>query len=207
MSEEHIAVLSKHCRVCGSRFKAKKSRQDHRYSCSDKRVDLLEVFGIDINEDKDEIHPQSYCHPCSNIIYHTKAAKDKTEYNPRKVIETWSAHTDNCLVCSSDSIHSVGGRPSKRVYKPGRPAKGSFQSAITHIQAIAPLSFCQKETVVAPHDFFKCPLCLEILDRPIELKVCDTLVCANCLCTRLQVQVSQSTSCPCCYTELRPRLL
>ncbi len=119
MSEELIAVLSKHC---GSRFKtkkAKKAHQDHRYSCSDKRVDLLEVFGIDINEDEDEIHPQSYCHPCSNIMYHTKAAKaakDKTEYNPRKVIATWSAHTENCLVCSSDSVHSVGGRPSKRTW-------------------------------------------------------------------------------------------
>ena len=44
MSEEHIAVLSKHCRVCGSHFKNKK------------RVDLLEVFGIDVNEDQDEIH-------------------------------------------------------------------------------------------------------------------------------------------------------
>ncbi len=53
MSEEHIAV---HCRVCGSRFKNKKAR---RYSCSDKRVDLLEVFGIDVNDDVDEIHPQA----------------------------------------------------------------------------------------------------------------------------------------------------
>ncbi len=199
MSEEHIAVLSKHCRVCGSRFKNKKARQDRRYSCSDKRVDLLEVFGIDVNDDVDEIHPRSYCHPCSNIIYHTKAAKDKREYNPRKVISTWSAHTENCVVCSSDVIHSVGGRPSKRVYKSGRPPKGSFQSTIKHIQAIAPLTFCQKEKVVAPHGFSNCPVCLEILDRPIELKSCDRIVCADCLCTWLQV--SQTTSCPCCYTD------
>ncbi len=79
------------------------------------------------------------------------------------------------------------------VNEPGRPAR--FLS-VSHQTRTSNSSFCQKKTVVAPHVFFKCPLCL---DKPIELKGCDTLVCADCLCTRLQV--SQSTSCPCCHTE------
>ncbi len=60
------------------------------------------------------------------------------------------------LKWSSDVIHSVGGRPSKRVYKPGRPPKGSFHQ--THP---SPLTFCQKEKVVAPHGFSNCPVILK----------------------------------------------
>ncbi len=125
MSEEHLIALSNHCRVCGSPFRNKKGSQGRRHSCSDRKVDLLEVFGIDINEDVDSIHPQSYCHRCNNIIYHTfKKTRDGREYNPMKVIATWSAHSANCSVCSSDRTRSVGGRPRKQVYAPGRP-KGS----------------------------------------------------------------------------------
>ncbi len=72
--------------------------------------------------------------------------KQQREYNPRKVISTW------CVVCSSDVIHSVGGRP---VYKPGRPPKGS------NTNTSKPLTFCQKEKVVAPHGFSNCPVILK----------------------------------------------
>ena len=59
MDDEHLVALSKHCRVCGSYFRNKKGPQGHKYSCSDRKVDLLEVFGIEVNEDVDAIHPQS----------------------------------------------------------------------------------------------------------------------------------------------------
>ncbi len=119
--------------VCGCYFRS------HKYSCSDRKVDLLEVFGIEVNEDVDAIHPQSYCHPCNNIIYHTvKHTRDGKDYNPQKTIATWSAHSVNCSVCLSVRTHSVGGR---------RPAKGSFQSAIKHIKSIAPPTICQPHRV------------------------------------------------------------
>ncbi len=89
------------------------------------------------------------------------------DYNPQKTIATWSAHSVNCSVCLSVRTHSVGGR---------RPAKGSFQSAIKHIKSIAPPTICQ------PHRVFSIVLCLYILDRPIELKLCGRLACAGCLC-------------------------
>ena len=153
-----------------------------------------------MNEDVDAIHPQSYCHPCNNIIYHTiKHTRDGKDYNPQKTIATWSAHSVNCSVCLSVSTHSVGGRPKKQSYTPGRPAKGSFQSAIKHIKSIAPPTICQQESVVASQSFFDCPVCLYILDRPIELQLCGRLACAGCLCRWLQV--SQSPSCPFCHLK------
>ncbi len=115
MSEEHLVALSKHCRVCGSYFRNKKGR---KYSCSNRKDALLEVFGID---DVDAIHPRSYCHPCNNIIY--KTLKQKRDEKDK--VATWFEHNANCSVC--DTTHSVGG---KQVYAPGRPAKG-FQPSST----------------------------------------------------------------------------
>ncbi len=203
MSQEHLAGLFRHCRVCGSPFTNKKGPSGRRYVCSDRHGDLLEVFGIDVKNDlEEEIHPQSYCHPCNNIIYHThKTASDGKLYNPKKVIATWSDHTEHdCPVCTSVRTHSLGGWPKKQ-FKSGRPARGSFQLAIQHIKLIAPSTFCKQEAVIPPSQGCfdcTCPICLQIIDKPIELTTCKRLVCADCLCQWLQL--SQTTSCPCCYT-------
>ncbi len=121
----------------------------------------------------------------------------------------WLRHgviTQNMIahaVCTSVWTHSLGGRPKKQ-FKPGRPVRGSFQSAIQHIKLIASSTFCKQEAVipsVTPSQGCfdcTCPICLQIIDKPIELKTCKRLVCADCLCQWLQV--SQTTSCPCCYT-------
>ncbi len=202
MSQEHLLALAKHCRVCGNPFTKRKGVGCRRFSCSERKNDLQEVFGITVDNDLEALHPPSYCHPCNNIIYHTrKKSKEGKTYNPRKVIVTWSAHSEhNCQVCLNISNHSVGGRPKKQVYTPGRPSKGSFLSVIQHIRSIAPPSFCQQETAISPHSFSNCPVCLEIVDRPIELKCgSGSLVCADCLCKWLHV--SQTTSCPCCYSD------
>ena len=88
--------------------------------------------------------------------------------------------------------------PKKSRYTPGRPKQTSPQAAITHIRTIAPKSFFQREVITVDTDFFSCPICLEIVDRPIELTECSSLVCSDCLCQWLRV--SQSVACPCCYT-------
>ncbi len=47
--------------LCGSHYKNKKGRA---YSCSERKVDILKVFGIDISEDVETTHPQQ----CNNNI-------------------------------------------------------------------------------------------------------------------------------------------
>ncbi len=200
MSEEHWVELSKHCRVCGSFFKKKKGSQNRKISCSGHKADLLNVFKIEIDTDLEDIHPPSFCHSCNNIIYHTKRkASSGTPYYPTITISTWYVHSEqNCVVCTGASTHSVGGRPKKQ-NNPGRPGKNSFQSAITHVKSIAPPAFCQQNNVITQHDIFDCPICLEIVNKPIELKECNNLVCADCLCKCLEI--SRTPSCPCCHLD------
>jgi len=102
MSKEHSLALSKLCRACGSVFRNKKGPQGAKYSCKD----LLRIFNINIATDKTDTHPEFFCHPCCNIIYHsTKAKKEGAEYHHRKVTATWFEHSDiddsNCPICTS----------------------------------------------------------------------------------------------------------
>ena len=44
-----------------------------------------------------------------------------------------------------------------------------------------------------------CPICLDIVNAPIELSICSSIVCANCCCSWFEN--SSSLICPCCYTD------
>ena len=202
MTEEHILALAKLCRVCG-RASAKFGKAVRKYQCSKHQPDLETTFRIDISKDDPCLHPPSFCHPCKNIIYSTKKAiEDKKEFTPTKIIHQWEAHREvGCTMCS----HAPKvGRP-KKIVKPGRPQRISFKSAIQHIKSVAPDSHTTMEHVVLtdllPES--KCPLCLSLLDQPVELTTCESYVCAECCCTWLRSleQQSLSLSCPCCYPD------
>ena len=45
----------------------------------------------------------------------------------------------------------------------------------------------------------ECPLCLEVLNSPIELVTCGAIVCSNCCCTWLNLR--HELLCPCCYGD------
>ena len=94
-------------------------------------------------------------------------------------------------------------RPKKCRNKPGRPPLVSPLSIIRHIKSIAPPSFTIRDNVLTTDTDFltglTCPLCFVLVERPVELTECGTLLCAECCCQRLRV--SGSLSCPCCYSE------
>ena len=157
--------------MCGGHFKQKKGpgAQARQYSCSDNQIDLEEIFGIKVTEDSPTVHPPSYCNRCQNIIYFTrKASREGSIYKPRKLeVAAWCEHGEGvCSVCEDHSSHKVGGRPKKRVYAPGRPKRGSVQSVVRHIKTIAPPTFCQHRGAISENDFFNCPICLQLIERP-----------------------------------------
>ena len=202
MSQEHLLALSTLCRVCGAPFKNKKGPLGRKHSCSDRRTDLLDVFEVNIGSDSPNLHPPSFCHSCNNIMYHArrKAKSGETEYTPKKVIATWHDHSEHhCPVCIRVSTHSVGGRPKKQVYTPGRPPMGSVHTIVKHISMIAPPSLYERGTIKSNNHILDCPICLDIPDRPIELKHCGSLLCADCLCQWLHT--SKCPTCPCCFSE------
>lgn len=88
-------------------------------------------------------------------------------------------------------------------------AVGETPTAVIHnATAVAPVSFFpdsspSPRTYTHTHtsmlpvgDTVVCPLCTDILDRPIQLS-CDRMVCLGCVIK--WIQISGQLTCPCCF--------
>ena len=106
-------------------------------------------------------------------------------------------------VCKHLDAITRGGGQNKRARKNrGRPSGYSPTAAIAHIKQLVkslPHFVDSAEEVIYTSDqaaTLLCPICLEVLDQPIEL-ACSNLVCGNCCCK--WIERSGTLSCPCCY--------
>ena len=98
------------------------------------------------------------------------------------------------------------GRPRKGRKNRGRPTSTSTTALIHQIQAVAPPSMVDEQCdykftypFVCQSDV-ECPMCLCVLDRPVELH-CGPLVCAGCCSQWIQSFCRPATPCPCCYSS------
>ena len=121
------------------------------------------------------------------------------------VFEGWCAHGDSCTVCQHYTTLQRGGRPPK-TKKQGRPPAISSRYCIQHIRQVAPPPFtspdlkvrvCEQHLGVSNASEFNCPICLEVLRSPIQLVTCGSVVCAECLCSKVQ----DTLVCPCCSLD------
>lgn len=96
-----------------------------------------------------------------------------------------------------------GGRGQRKVIKAGRPPGESSKSVVHHLKKVAPSSFlppedrephCEDSTLT---EKLSCPICLRLLDRPVEL-TCGSIVCLECCQNWIQYHLCSSLVCPCC---------
>ena len=101
---------------------------------------------------------------------------------------------NNIQVCDHFSNIARGGRRTKSHEGKGRPKGMTPKAVIEHIDEIAPeqLSTCSTTT----HPSLVCPICMEVLQSPVELP-CGQHVCSACC--KKHIVFSGQTRCPCCY--------
>lgn len=196
MSGEHQSALQKLCRVCGKNvYKGKTARQ---YKCFDHQADLRETFGLDIALDSCDKHPPFFCQTCKNVIYCQKrAVTNNRDYTNRVTVKEWEYHIEQiCEICHSPAVSALGGRP-KKLKKEGRPQIQSIPSLLKHIRDIAPrdIPTGRLKIIQIPSEYL-CPLCNELLKRPIELG-CGKYVCAMCYCN--EIKKYDLLTCPFCH--------
>ena len=205
--DPHIIALEQLCRVCGEKVKPAKKRRT-LYKCTDHTIDLHKTFGIDVQHDKPSIHPQHFCQSCKGAIYH-----HKTKGEVLHSVVNWKCHNDEaCETCARANRAKMGGRPSK--INIGRPAVLSRRSLLSHVLHIAPPSHqCLQQGKHTPSNFTTPPhyaislneltrcICSSVLDQPIELTGCESLVCANCI-SKWLVECDDNFPCPCCHRKL-----
>ena len=199
----HATALEKLCRVCG-RLVITKAKT--KYQCTEHSSSLSSVFSVDITQDSSTVHPQYFCHSCKTVLNKSKSSEYK---HKTTVFVGWSEHREgSCRVCQQLELLKKGGRPKKAGQTTGRPSNDSPRYCEKKIRAIAPSAIvsplhskpaiCEEHKLVNYQEL-QCPICRNILVRPIELVDCRNVVCADCCCKRLQQNTI--TKCPCCHDE------
>ena len=209
--DQHLTALQLLCRVCGEKVKPAKKRRNV-YNCINHSTDLRTTFGIDVLQDKPTIHPTHFCHSCKVAIYNAK-----TKGITLQKVFSWKQHNGAaCETCLRAMTVQVGGRRAKANI--GRPAILSKRSLLSHIRHVAlpsyqPLSESKEAathrpcTITTPPQYavavddLVCCICINILNQPIELTSCGSVVCADCV-SRWLSECSECLPCPCCHRNL-----
>ena len=157
-----------------------------------------------------KVNSEVFC-PLHVLLYDSE---ENSVICPVATFQGWCVHTDDtgesgniaCTVCQHYADIQRGGRPLKPK-KLGRPPGNSPRYCIDHIREVAPqafvesgekVSFCESHHSV-PLEDLNCPLCHNMLSCPVELVTCRMVVCAECLCDKLNQQ--NNLLCPCCNTD------
>ena len=201
--EYHKKALERMCRVCGQFLAKTKKATKTTYECTSNTEKLRETFNIHVEDDDEAVHPILFCHNCYKLHhFKSKVPKGRIYEEQRHIFPSWSAHNESstCPVCTHYSRLSSGGRPKKNK-STGRPPSTGYKSAVTYIREIAPTSLFPPDTPfeVIQTDTLSnlmCPVCSMVVDKPIELSLCRTVLCSECLATT--IAKNRSLICPVC---------
>ncbi|GFN92698.1 hypothetical protein PoB_001920400 [Plakobranchus ocellatus] len=126
LQSSHATFTQKLCRICGLRALTKNQQTTNRkpYKCSSHVKAILQLFHIDVNQDKD-IHSSSLCDSCyfRLINFERKPATEQTLQSALKIVNLnsniWCAYDENlssqqCTLCSHYIRLGRAGRKLKR---------------------------------------------------------------------------------------------
>ena len=195
----HHSNLHKLCRICGDPLRA---GGRNSYRTKNSQSILKTAFGVDVDHDDPHVHPESYCHRCRGVTYHA-AKKGELFRHHREVFQLSEHSQGQCSICTHmTEVLKVGRKQKKNRKYIGRPQGQSSRALITHTLAIAPASLCPHPVQYAensslPLTELSCPICTDIVQRPVELTACSSVVCCECFVRWLHI--TEDTKCPCCY--------
>ena len=113
--EKHLGFLERRCRLCGKTFSRVKTIQ--KCDKTALQSELLNFFGVDIELDSREIHPQKVCSACRRIVYHLNSGNldpETSEWRKQGIkLFVWKEHSSNCYCLQ----HQKGRRSKKELKK------------------------------------------------------------------------------------------
>lgn len=202
--EYHTQAILKLCRVCGGSL-SRSGRVTH--SCLQRKADLEKAFDIHIDCDMEDTHPKLFCNSCyAKMKNKIKAIDSKKPHLQALTVFSWNTHNERkCQVCEQFNLISKGGRPSKARKNRGKPTGDSCHDVMQYVIDIAPPTFYDGQPTfdVSPlplniksSDVY-CVVCLDVLNSPLQLTACSSLICTSCLIK--WIELSKGTKCPVCH--------
>ncbi|XP_067021906.1 uncharacterized protein [Acropora muricata] len=112
--DKHAAFLKNLCRLCGNSVKNKADVVKKTAF----KLEMLEKFNINIDENSSETHPEKICPPCKRLLYRVRESGNAAEISVSRTIEKWTSHVEGNCRCTSG--------------KKGRPAKKRIHLDMSH---------------------------------------------------------------------------
>ena len=172
---EHSTVLDNLCRVCVKAILTKSAKVKH--SCTQHTENLMRVFGISIDNDDPDTHPQHFCHPCHLIIH--KARTYGGDYRHRtSAYNGWCRHIEegSCRVCEHYSELQKEDQRNWCILAVGQPKVlcSACERLLHHplVESATAISICQAHQAIDPSQLH-CPLCCGVLVSPLSLSPVD----------------------------------
>ena len=104
----HLSFLRTACRLCGKVLSRKSDFADKSLF----KNELLNQFQINIEEDLEEIHPNSICAGCKQSLYRIRGNTDvHAKVSTSKRPYLWTSHSEGNCPCNK----KARGRPPKSV--------------------------------------------------------------------------------------------
>ncbi|GFO28489.1 hypothetical protein PoB_005499400 [Plakobranchus ocellatus] len=134
--DSHIEKLEDLCRLCGNRVLSVAERRTNRRKlrCANFTANILMVFMISVQRDKDNVHPKFMCYKCSKIIINVKKRGGletlrNAQMRASETDKMWTECDTNvssseCAVCVQFSNSCLGNRQLKQ-------AKNRFNTCST----------------------------------------------------------------------------
>ena len=170
---------------CGAR---PLKNRDYKYSCTT-NTDLLKLCGINVSDDRKDIHPPFFCSSCRSKV---KRVSEGKQVQSSLCTFAWTEHAESgCTVCTHlGGKKKKGGRPIKEKGERGRPREGSNRHIANRILQSAAQSFKAGGSPLLLSHFLpsssvsltdlQCRICSNIVDRPVETP-CKKVVCCSCI--------------------------
>ena len=153
----------------------------------------LALIGVITADDDRGVHPQRFRYGCNNICKRTeKAGKEGKDYTPRLTRFEWGETSEVALT-------KVGPKPRKAPI--GRLSYITTE-LVAHMKEVAPPSaplardLREKLSCLPSMDGdLKCVLCNLMLDRPLLMTTCNTLLSMSCCVVHTYMHTD--LQCPC----------
>ena len=121
--EKHLLALKQICRICANKIET----HEKQYSKQHFYTEVGSLYGIELNQDSDSLHPQNICAKDAAVLYRARAAiTEKKNFSTKLVPFAFSEHSNDCYICNT--IY-------KEKKKAGRPRKTKqFPVGVIHLQ-------------------------------------------------------------------------
>ena len=205
--EFHKQALTKLCRICAQRIKpVKKSGPKTCASYSDI---IYVVYGVDIKDDKDDIHPNCICINCYRKCTNHKRRNESQVYSLYKAKaqstqQLWKEHQDmDCPTCHSYKSSMQGGRPSKHMSTFTKVASDNQDIFLKHFTTIPYVKVESGDLCGMNVDRLKsfvCTICFDVFNTHTVKTQCEHYFCSTCMSRMFSSSPTDNIHCPVCET-------